>query len=168
MGTIRLLRPSKSSRGEAWHVCAYCGNKYRKVDLTFDSGSAEPTVGETLTGADSGCTGVVVETVLYSGTYAGGDAKGVVELSSPTGLYSDNLKCFEDDEAINGSTGGNDMMTADGDGIVKKYGQFYPESQMKEREGKWYCLPHYTWYWTSKDRDDYEVDISEDDRGSMF
>ncbi len=48
--------------------------------LPFSAGSAEFVIGETLTGEVSGATGQVVDFHLTSGTWAGGDAAGVVYL----------------------------------------------------------------------------------------
>jgi len=175
---IRLPKTPKTTSGEEWRSCVFCGASYKRVELRFDSGSVEPTADETFTGATSGATGVVVGTTLISGTYAAGTAVGIVELSSPTGITSKtddddvvvgiNDVCFSDDEAINGSTAGDDIMTAKGDGTVKKYGNFYPASLLVERDGKYYCLAHYNWYFSSYDKDDEDVDLNEEGRGTVF
>ena len=77
------------------------------VGLDFDSGSVEFTVGETLTGNSSGDTGTVAAYEVASGSWAGGDAAGTVRLTSASGSFTNN-------EQLNGSTGGNNMATADG------------------------------------------------------
>ncbi len=50
--------------------------------ITFNSGSLEFVAGEVLTGATSGATGTVLSWYETSGTWAGGNASGVVYLSS--------------------------------------------------------------------------------------
>ena len=77
--------------------------------LSFTSGSTEFTVGETLTGATGGATGVVVNYYLLNtggGSWAAGDAAGVVWLSSVTGTFQS--------EDLNGSTAGANCATASG------------------------------------------------------
>jgi hypothetical protein len=123
----------------------------------------EPTVGETLTGDTSGDTGVVVSDTVYTGSYAGGDAKGFVELSTGTGVV-DKIS-FQEDETITGSTGGADMMTTDSVGSQKTYGRLYPEWMLATYQGKRYCIPHYD-YVSSKDYErDADINLTEEDRG---
>jgi hypothetical protein len=76
--------------------------------LYFDSGSTEPTVGETVTGATSAATGVVHRVVLHSGSYGGGDAAGYIAMTTVTGTFQDN-------EILDGSTAGADFATAASD-----------------------------------------------------
>lgn len=162
MATIKLKTYEESPpRGEKWYNCELCGGqKYNYVELKFDSGSVEPTEGETLTGATSGDTMVVVSTQLLSGTYGGDDATGIVEGSSPTGVDDDG-DWGTDNEAINGSTGGDNMMTANGEGIQKTYGIMYPKSALVKRDGKYLCKAHYDAKYTSRDRDAYRMDLDE-------
>jgi len=122
--------------------CTTCsGDIYKTVELRFDSGSVLPVAGETLTGATSADTGVVVSVALESGTWAGGTAAGTVYLSSPTGIGEDG-ECFDDDETVNGSTGGTNILTANGDGITKSEGMPYPEGAGGYFEGRFYCSTH--------------------------
>jgi len=72
--------------------------------LSFDSGSVEPQVGETLTGATSGATGKVISVTVTSGSWGGGDAAGTIELGACDGRFNDN-------EDVNGSVGGANMLT---------------------------------------------------------
>jgi len=72
--------------------------------LNFDSGSVEPQVGETLTGATSGAVGKVISVTVTGGTWGGGNAEGSIELGACAGRFNDN-------EGINGSMGGADMLT---------------------------------------------------------
>jgi len=81
--------------------------------MGFNSGSTEFTIGETLTGNSSGDTATVAFWIVTSGTWGGGDAAGTVYLSdrSTTGATIDD---FTDGEGINGSVGGNNMATVNG------------------------------------------------------
>lgn len=75
-----------------------------KGTMNFDSGSVEPKVGEILTGATSFSSGKVVSVTKASGTWAGGDAAGSIELEECEGRFNDN-------ENINGSIGGLNILT---------------------------------------------------------
>jgi hypothetical protein len=97
--------------------------------------------------------------VLESGSWAGGDAAGTVLLSSPTG-ENDDGECFEDDETITGSTGGADMMTVNGDGIVKTEGMPYPEGETGVFEGKRYCQTHLN-FMLGRDRYKYKLHLED-------
>ncbi len=57
--------------------------------LNFDSGLTEPTVGDTITGVDSGATGKLLTYVLESGSW-GSDAAGYLVLGSTSGEFQDN------------------------------------------------------------------------------
>ncbi|MHA1613320.1 MAG: carbohydrate binding domain-containing protein [Candidatus Thorarchaeota archaeon] len=72
--------------------------------LNFDSGSVEPQVGETLTGATSGAVGKVISVTVTGGTWGGGNAEGSIELGACAGRFNDN-------EDVNGSVGGANMLT---------------------------------------------------------
>jgi hypothetical protein len=60
-----------------------------KMVYDFESGSTEPSVGDTLTGDTSGATGYIEAITLDSGTWAGGDAKGTVTLRRVVGVFQD-------------------------------------------------------------------------------
>jgi len=140
----RTLKPrvfQDKIRGEKMHTCYTCGRKYTRAEIKFDSGSVEPEEDEVLTGATSEATGVVELVTLVSGSWAGGDAAGFVELSSVTGI--DEGDVFEDDEAVGGSVGGADILTIDGYGTEKSYGTMYPLSYLVKYKGKYYCKEHY-------------------------
>ncbi len=73
----------------------------------FDAGSSEITVGETVTGHDTGSTGIVTGVVVTAGSWDGGDAEGyiiVIELDGE----------FEDDEDLDGDVAGDGAAVADG------------------------------------------------------
>lgn len=71
--------------------------------LDFTSGSVEPTVGETITGATSGETCVLVSVTLLSGAYVDTDAAGY--------LYVENVSGAFQSENLNGSTSGANFAT---------------------------------------------------------
>ena len=61
------------------------------VELPFSTGNSAPVVGETLTGANSGKTGVVIGYYVSSGSFGDGNAVGKVYLKQPgvaTSLFS--------------------------------------------------------------------------------
>jgi hypothetical protein len=72
--------------------------------LNFDSGSVEPQVNEILTGATSGATAKVLSVNRTGGTWVGTNASGSIELGDCSG-------CFNDNEDINGSVGGANILT---------------------------------------------------------
>lgn len=80
----------------------------RVCALRFDSGSVAFTAGEILSGDTSNADGRVHHWVVESGTWAGGDAAGIVYFSDMDSTD------FQNNEALNGSTGGNNIATADG------------------------------------------------------
>jgi len=158
--------------GEKFMDCCRCGVRYKHAEVWFDSGSTEPTVGEVFTGATSGDTGVVVGTELYSGSWAGGDAAGVVTLSTLTGVSKDSdtliETVFQNDEEINGATAGDSCMTVDGTPEVKKYGRMYPESLITVFRGQRYCRAHFDSVWRKKLIDEQPFFIDEGDRGEVW
>jgi len=158
------------NRGDKWVSCDICGPGYLYARLRFTSGSVEPTLGETLTGADSGATGVVNRVHLESGSYADGDATGEVLLVDVTGFNLRQWECFYAEEQINGSTGGVDMMTAEADhnGILSRQGRIYPERETVLYKGKRYCLSHYHQMVPKRQLDETKVDITEGDREDGF
>jgi len=72
--------------------------------MAFDSGSVEPVVGELLTGATSASVGKVISVTVTGGTWGGTNAAGTIELGACAGRFNDN-------EDINGSVGGANMLT---------------------------------------------------------
>ena len=74
--------------------------------FTFNSGSTAPSIGDTMTGASSGATGVVHKVILHSGTWAGNDAAGYLVITSPSLNFSSG-------ENVNNTTtaSANDMTT---------------------------------------------------------
>ena len=103
-GTLKL----DSKTGEQPWTGYLTDVKDGMLSLTFNSGSTEFTVGETLTGATSGHTGDVVDYDVSSGTWGGGDAAGTVYLKQASGAFQA--------EDLNGSTGGANMASATGAG----------------------------------------------------
>ena len=167
MPQIRIKNFKLKIRGEKWHTCTLCEkNSYKRVWLKFDSCSVEPQEDEVLTGASSADYGTVTEVDLVSGSYSGGDAVGFVYMKDVSGIV--DYLCFEDDEAINGDTGGDDMLTADGQGVETTYGFMHPLSNLVQAEdGRWYCRDHYVYKnkldWLSQG----DIDTSEPERGVL-
>lgn len=64
-----------------------------ELELSFTSGGTYVTaIGNTVTGATSGATGVVSRVVVRSGSFAGGDAAGTITIASETGVFvAENL-----------------------------------------------------------------------------
>lgn len=59
--------------------------------LNFDQGSAEISEGDTVTGDNSGATGIaLVDAVIESGSYGGGDAAGYLVLTAVSGTFQDD------------------------------------------------------------------------------
>ena len=152
--------PSVDCEHVRYRTCRLCGTAYRRVHVEFTSGSVAPTVGETLTGAVSGDYGVVTASGIHSGTYAGGDVEGWVELQSYSGL-SESGNLFQAAETLNGSTGGADMATTLAVGSEKSYGIYYHEGDMVEEGGAWYCEPHWRFKYLPQRRDEWVADVEE-------
>ena len=160
MGEFRPPHRSDWDRnsGEKWHECVLCGTKRIKFLVHFDSGSVAPTVGETITGATSGDTGVVEGHTIISGTVAGGDAVGVIEGNTPTGYDDNNLEVFQNDEALNGSTSGADFATVNGIGAVQISARLSADTI--EYRGKRYCRPHFLYKFGHTWLDDIKIDTA--------
>ena len=163
-------RDSTENLGEKWRPCVLCGPTSKRGLLYFDSGSTEPTAGETVTGATSADTGVLETCDVTSGTWAGGDAAGVMVLTTLTGDTAFNRSTgakaavFSDDENLNGSTSGNNFATANGNGSVCVSGILYPECDLVMYEGKEYCKAHFEFRYRNKLCDREKSTIDEGDR----
>lgn len=79
-----------------------CLNGTKTMEFT-SGGTTAPTIGETITGASSGATAVIVDWSVSSGTWAGGDAAGTLILKQPTGTFTS--------ENLNGSVSGSNFAT---------------------------------------------------------
>lgn len=128
IGGLDLESPSLTKDGGIMIACenheaSYQG--YRRVDgyerfdgrpkpsvatpyaLEFQTGGSEPVVGDKITGAASGASGYLVEVIsLDSGTWAGGDAAGLMILRNVTGIFQDaeNLQVSAVTKAIANGT----------------------------------------------------------------
>lgn len=166
MGEFRL--PHRTDypdlAGEKWDVCCLCGAKLITFLVHFDSGSVAPTVGETITGATSGDTGVVEGYTLISGSFAGLDAVGVIVGNTPAGYDDSNLEVFHDNEELNGSVGGANMATVNKSGAVEISGRLTAESNLVTYQGKKYCRQHFLFKFRHDWLDDVKIDSSEGDR----
>jgi hypothetical protein len=145
-----------------WDACVLCGGKKTEVEVQFNSGSVEPQEDEVLTGATSEDTGIVVSVTLESGTWAGEDAVGTLRLISCTGIDDDGLWA-QAEENINGSVGGDNMLTLADDGFSKVYARLWPTDMLTERNGKLYCPEHYAYRFRMDDLDAVRLNLT--DRG---
>ena len=163
---IRLPHRSdyENAPSEKWLECCLCGTKLITALVHFDSGSVSPTQGETVTGATSGHTMVMDKATLISGTYAGGDAVGVMCGTSPAGYDAGTLELFQDNEALNGSTSGNNFATVNLKGAVQISGRLIPESDIVEYKGKNYCRVHFRWRFNKDFMDEARIEPGEGDR----
>lgn len=89
----------------------WTGGEIRSLSFT-SGGLAGFTKGEQLTGATSGAVGYIVDYYLTSGTWAGGDAAGVVYLRLPGVATSTAIQFIA--ESLTGSVSGIDCATAVG------------------------------------------------------
>jgi hypothetical protein len=105
---------------------------------------------------------VLSRCVLISGTYAGGDAVGVMEGTSPRGYDDINLEIFSDNENLNGSVSGNNFATANSKGAVQISGRLIPDSDVVEHKGKKYCTPHFKFKYSKEWEDDAEIDTKKE------
>lgn len=166
MGTPTSANKFSDAGNSRWRTCVWCGSNAKTGVVYFDSGSVAPTVGETITGATSGDTAVIDKVGLLSGTYAGGDAAGYMELSSPTGYDQDTFEIFSDNEELNGSTSGNSFSTVDHVGSVTSNGTLYPEGDLIEENGKLYCKFHFKWRFNNEWKKEFIYESHEGDRRS--
>ena len=155
---IRINTNFPDMTGEARRACRLCGERYVQAELPFTAGATEPEVDEVLTGATSGATGVVVDVTVDSGAWDDDDAAGVITVSSPTGI-TDALWGTED-EKVNGSEGGDEMFTLDGQGYEKVYGFLFPRSELVFDEGGYYCRAHHAFKFKVKRRDEQVLTIT--------
>lgn len=167
---IRPTFPQNTDLNQRWYACVICGTPHRTVELQFENGSTEPSVDDVLTGASSTDSGTVVSVALWTGTWAGNDAAGIIELSSPSGLSSqtaddDPFTAFTLSEDIdNTTTAASGVMscssTALGQG--KQYGRFHPEGGVTEYRGKIYCLWHFDYRFEREWREEEYLNVEED------
>ena len=106
--------------------------------LDYTSGSTEFTVGETLTGATGGATGIVVEYALLSGTWGGGDAAGYVWLKQKSGTF--------EAENLNGSIAGADCATIAGAGSGAVFDIAYSETYSNNKGPGWGSRCFWSWH----------------------
>ncbi len=92
-----------------WKVCSQSYADKGLGTITYKSGGLTAlVVGETLTGNTSGATCRVKKYTTDGGTWAGGNAYGVITVGALQG-------CFQDNETVTGSAAGGDAFTIDGD-----------------------------------------------------
>jgi hypothetical protein len=166
VGDFRLPLRSDYDRDsdEKWVECVLCGTKRIRGLVHFTSGSVTPTSGETITGATSTDTMVITKYVLISGTFAGGDAVGIFEGTSPTGYDDGNLEIFTSGENLNGSVSGSNFATTANKGAVSISGRLIADGDIVEYQGKNYCRPHFRFKFSNDFIDETKMDIDEGDR----
>jgi hypothetical protein len=160
---MREFYPSPSYSEHRYRECAICGLNQYLATLDFSAGSVSPTVGETLTGATSADTGVVLEVSLWSGTYAGGDAAGRILLETITGWDRLQYSIYDASESITGSTGGVGMMTVE-NGTVKVNNRLSPEGETAVVDGVRYCRFHFDLKFPKKYLAEAVLDLDERER----
>lgn len=184
--------PNTSFEGARYRECRIHGPLIKQVELRITSGSVEPTVGETVTGATSGDTGVVTSVHLESGAWSGttnynitnedlqpldcenGDNL-VVETSSATGgdavatVYMNNHTGVDSDTGEWGSTtetlNGSTAGTNFGTRYVapeQVYGRLFAEQEMVNVDGEWFCMDCYRRRYPKKYLDEYQITDDDD------
>jgi hypothetical protein len=85
-------------------------------ELAFTTGTAEIFVGNTVTGATSGATGVVASVALQSGNWPTSNAAGRLILSSTTGTFQagENLQVAAATKAVSGGAAVQIVLSPDG------------------------------------------------------
>lgn len=95
-------------------------------ELSFNTGTAAITAGQTVTGATSGATGVVAKVVIEDGTWSGGDATGRLILSSTTGTFQngENLQVSAVTKAVSGGAAAQISLSINGrfETVVANFG----------------------------------------------
>lgn len=169
---IRARYQRNTDLNQRWYTCELCGTDHRTVELLFINGSTEPSTDDVLTGASSTDYGTVESVALWDGTWAGGDASGIIELSSPSGISSqtadDNpFTAFTLSENIDNTTTDTDnVMSCHATlyGQAKQYGRFHPESDIVRYQGKTYCTYHFNYRFEREWNEEEKIDIKEDNR----
>lgn len=94
-GALWAFRDNAGGTAGVMHKATASGWSARDLGyrLAFDSGgTTEIAEGDTITGATSGATAVVTRVALQDGTWAGGDAEGLLIFASQTGTFqAENL-----------------------------------------------------------------------------
>jgi hypothetical protein len=130
------------------------------------------SVGEKITGAGraatetesaitaSGDTAYVERYTVTSGSFAAGDAAGVIEATVPTGYDENNLEIFTNDENLDGASAGTSFATVNGIGAVQISGRLFADTV--EYEGKRYCVPHFRMKFEKTWADDAKIDTTKE------
>ncbi len=153
--------PANEYEHTRYRACHIHGPLIKQVELRITSGSVEPTVGETVTGATSGDTGVVLGVHLESGTWAGGDAVATVYINNHTGVDADTGEWGSGTENINGSTSGSNWGTR----FVapeQSSGRIFPEQEMVFVDGDWFCNDCYRRRYPKKYLDEWQIPDDDD------
>ena len=160
---------------QRWYDCVVCGTSHRTVELQFTNGKSSlnyraPIVGDVILGQTSGDGGTISKITIWSGTWAGENATGIMELTSPTGLSSqtadDNpFTAFSLGETVRNVTlsrSGVFITHATVYGQGKQYGRPHPEGDVIRYRGKIYCNRHFIYRFQQEWDDEEKIDIKED------
>lgn len=165
----------QDSNNAQWRACRVCGTPEYRAIVYFDAGTVAPTVdayssvtktwtgGEVVTGS-AGATGTIHKAYLRSGSYAGGDAAGCLELRSPTGYERENYTMFVNNETLTGASSFRAVVDTVGSVVIN--GMLYPDSDMIEYCGQWYCKPHYVWKFKPEWDTEYTFKANEEKKRS--
>lgn len=108
VGFVPSLVILNNSRGAAETLTLWNGYPV----LGFDSGSAEILRNDLLVDASAGGSFTVVSVTLLTGSWAGGDAAGFMEIKAETGTITNNNTLNR--RATEGRAGATDVATIDG------------------------------------------------------
>lgn len=162
--------PHNTDLNQRFYACVICGTPHRTIELQFINGSTEPSEDDVLTGASSTDSGTVESVALWTGTWAGGDAAGIIELSDPSGLSAQDsdtnpFTAFTLSENIdNTTTTDTNVMQchATNLGQGKQYGRFHPEGNIIKYRGQKYCRWHFDYRFKQEWDEEQHLDIEED------
>ena len=91
-GEVETIAASTAAKGEITGI---------NTLLNYNTGSGtEPSVGDTVTGDTSGATGTIAEVIIDSGSFAGNDAAGTMEVMPVTRTFEAEALSWNGDSAI--------------------------------------------------------------------
>lgn len=93
----------------------------REYQSAFNSGSEEPSFGDTIVGAASGATGIVMGIELQAGSWGGGDASGYIRIAE-----AGKTGTFQAGENIDIQGGTANALTLNGAFGLLQFGLFQP------------------------------------------
>ena len=103
--------------------------------VTFTSGSVKPIPGETISGATSGSTAVVIGCLLSSGTWGAGTAAGTLWVEQASGAFQSENLDNDDTGDTNFATIGGDLVDSAIDAVGRTIGIGVTSSEASCRQG---------------------------------